>query len=79
MKFILFCVTLNLSDNLTETPNVKNSSVQYCIIGHDKFVLWSQMRDCEDSKQEKNHQTLCTITTLEDVSPNVTCTVWFGV
>ena len=23
MKFILYCVTLNLSDNLTETPNVK--------------------------------------------------------
>ena len=25
-KFILFCVTLNLSDNLTKTPNVKNST-----------------------------------------------------
>ena len=26
MKFILFCVTLDVSDNLTETPNVKNST-----------------------------------------------------
>ena len=25
-KFILFCVTLNLSDNLTETPIMKNSN-----------------------------------------------------
>ena len=28
MKFILFCVNLDLSDNLTETPNVKNSNVK---------------------------------------------------
>ena len=26
-KFILFCVTLDLSDNLTEMRNVKNSNV----------------------------------------------------
>ena len=28
MKLILFCVTLDLSDNLTETPNVKNSNTR---------------------------------------------------
>ena len=30
LKFILFCVTLDLSDNLTETRIVKNSSVTPC-------------------------------------------------
>ena len=35
MKFILFCVTLDLSDNLTEMRIVKNSYIYMFFSGHD--------------------------------------------
>ena len=39
MKFILFCVTLDLSDNLTETPNVKNSNEENCKSVNDLRIV----------------------------------------
>ena len=49
-KFILFCITLGLSDNLTETPNMKNSNGNNASLASNEAFLFGVTVACEHSR-----------------------------